>query len=229
MRGRLPDGLRAELRRALPRMHAAATQPATYADIEALPGHLVGEILFGNLVTHPRPHRRHAGAASALGAISTNAYQFGVGRPGGWIFVDEPDLHLGPHIAVPDIAGWRRERMNEPAEQAYFEISPDWICEVLSPSTEKYGKGEKRRIYAAFGVAHLWHLDPRAHTRDIRAARRELAADAYLRGHRRRLRSAVRRDQILSGAPLAFRPAIRPFLLRDRNLTDPSPRCPSRS
>ena len=139
-------------------------RPATYADIEALPPHLVGEILFGALVTHPRPHRRHGGAASALGALSSTAYQFGVGGPGGWIFVDEPELHLGPHVTVPDIAGWRRERMTEPADKPYFEIAPDWICEILSPSTERYDKGDKRRIYAHHGVRHLWHLDPRAKT-----------------------------------------------------------------
>ena len=148
-------------------MSQTTRRPATYADLEAVPEHLVAEILFGNLVTHPRPHRRHGGAAGALGAISTNAYQFGVGGPGGWIFVDEPELHLGPHVAVPDIAGWRRERMTEPADQAFFEISPDWICEVISPSTEKYDKGDKRRIYATHGVLHLWHLDPRARTLEI--------------------------------------------------------------
>ena len=139
-------------------------RPAPYPDIGALPPHLVGEILFGALVTHPRPHRRHGGAASALGALSSTAYQFGVGGPGGWIFVDEPELHLGPHVTVPDIAGWRRERMTEPADKPYFEIAPDWICEILSPSTERYDKGDKRRIYAHHGVRHLWHLDPRAKT-----------------------------------------------------------------
>lgn len=148
-------------------MLRAMQRTATYADIEALPPHLVGEILFGNLVTHPRPHCRHGLAASALGAISTNAFQFGVGGPGGWVFVDEPELHLGPHIVVPDIAGWRRERMTETSEKAFFEIAPDWICEVLSDRTEKYDKGDKRRIYAHFGVLNLWHLDPRARILEV--------------------------------------------------------------
>ncbi len=145
----------------------AAKRPATYADLEAVPPHLVAEILFGTLVTHPRPHRRHGGAASALGAIAANAYQFGVGGPGGWIFVVESELHLGPHVTVPDIAGWRRERMTEDPDQAYFEVPPDWICEVISPRTEKYDKGDKRRIYATYGVPHLWHLDPRARTLEV--------------------------------------------------------------
>jgi len=140
---------------------------ATYADIEALPPNLVGEILFGNLVTHPRPHRRHGGAGSVLGMVTGYPYQLGVGGPGGWIFVDEPELHLGPPITVPAIAGWRRERMTESSDKAFFEIPPDWICEVLSDRTEKYDQGDKRRIYAHFGVQHLWHLDPRARILEV--------------------------------------------------------------
>ncbi len=130
----------------------------------------MGEILFGALVTHPRPHRGMAmrqPAGAGNGEFPRTAYQFGVGGPGGWIFVDEPELHLGPHIAVPEIAGWRQERMVEPQDQAYFSVVPDWICEVISPSTEKYDKGDKRRIYAHYGVKHLWHLDPRAKTLEV--------------------------------------------------------------
>ena len=144
-----------------------AKPPATYADFEAVPPHLVAEILFGNLVTHPRPVRRHGGASSVLGMATGNPYQLGIGGPGGWIFVDEPELHLGPHVCVPDIAGWHRERMTEPADQAYFEIAPDWICEVLSPSTEKHDKGEKRRIYALYRVEHLWFVEPRSKTLEV--------------------------------------------------------------
>lgn len=148
-------------------MSVHTKRPATYADIEALPEHLVGEILFGALVTHPRPHRRHGGATTSLTDEVVGPFQKGRGGPGGWIFVAEPELRLGPHVASPDIAGWRRERMTEPADQAYFEIAPDWICEVLLPRTEKYDKGDKRRIYALYGVPHLWHPDPRAKTLEI--------------------------------------------------------------
>ncbi len=148
-----------------------AKKPATYADLAAVPPHLVAEILFGTLVTHPRPVRRHGGAASVLGMATGNTYQLGVGGPGGWLFVDEPELHLGPHVCVPDIAGWRRERMTEPADKPYFEIAPDWICEVLSASTERYDKGDKRRIYATYGVEHLWFVDPRA--KDLEVFRRQ--------------------------------------------------------
>ena len=148
-------------------MAQTAEKSATYADLEALPPHLVGEILFGRLITHPRPTRRHGGATSSLGAVVTTAHQFGADGPGGWIFVDEPELHLGPHVVVPDVAGWRRERMTEPADQAWFEIAPDWVCEALSPRTEKYDKGDKRRIYSTYRVEHLWFLDPRARSLEV--------------------------------------------------------------
>jgi len=142
-------------------MHQKVVRPATYADLEAVPPHLVAEILFGELVTHPRPVLRHGRATSVLGMIIGGPYQLGTGGPGGWVFVDEPELHLGPHVVVPDIAGWRRERFTEATDKAYSEIAPDWVCETLSPSTERYDKGEKREIYSSFGVGHLWHLDPR--------------------------------------------------------------------
>ncbi len=148
-------------------MAESAKRQATYADIEALPEHLVGEILSGSLVTHPRPTRRHGAAGSALRIALGAPFQFGTGGPGGWVFVAEPELHLGPHVAVPDIAAWRRERVTEAADKAYFEVAPDWICEILSPSTEKYDKGDKRRIYALYGVDHLWHLDPRARVLEV--------------------------------------------------------------
>jgi hypothetical protein len=141
-----------------------AVKPATYADIEALPPHMVGEIIHGTLVTHPRPVRRHAGAASALGAILMGPFQFGQGGPGGWLFAHEPELHLGPHVVVPDIAGWRVENMTECEDQPYFSIPPDWVFEALSPSTEKYDLGPKRDIYHAFGVGYRWYLDPRIRT-----------------------------------------------------------------
>lgn len=136
--------------------------PATYAEIEALPPHVVGEILFGSLVTHPRPTPPHGAATSALGDLLPGSFQFGAGGPGGWIFVDEPELHLGPHVVVPDIAGWRRQRMIEAPDKTFFEVAPDGVCEALSPSSEKYDKGPKRTIYALHGVEFLWQLDPRS-------------------------------------------------------------------
>ncbi len=148
-------------------MADASHKPATYADLEAVPEHLVAEILFGHLVTHPRPVRRHGGAASVLGMAIGGPFQLKIGGPGGWVFVGKPELHLGPHVLVPDIAGWRRERVTEPADLPHFEVAPDWACEVISPSTEKYDKGAKRQIYALYGVQHLWFVDPRARTLEV--------------------------------------------------------------
>ena len=133
---------------------------ATYADIEALPENMVGEILFGSLVAHPRPARRHAVAASHLGMALGPPFSFGTGGPGGWIIIDEPELHLGSHVVVPDIAGWRRERFTERDDGPWFEVAPDWICEVQSPSTRAIDLGPKRRIYAAYGIGYLWYVDP---------------------------------------------------------------------
>ena len=134
---------------------------ATYADIEALPPNIVGEIIDGELVTHPRPSPRHGVASSVLGVKLGNAFQLSGNGPGGWLFIDEPELHLGSHVVVPDIAGWRRERFTAMPETAYIEVAPDWVCEVLSGSTERRDRTSKRRIYAEAKVGHLWLIDPR--------------------------------------------------------------------
>lgn len=149
---------------------------ATYADIEALPPNVVGEILFGVLHTHPRPSPRHAVAANVLGTEVTGPFQLGRGGPGGWVFAVEPELHLGPHVVVPDIAGWLRERMPKLPDTAYFEIAPDWICEVLSPSTARVDRTDKLAIYAASGVGHAWYVDPIARTLEVFA----LVGDKWL-------------------------------------------------
>ena len=152
------------------------TRPATYADIEALPAHVVGEILFGVLHTHPRPAPRHSMAATSLADEVVSPFQKGRGGPGGWVILAEPELHLGPHIVVPDIAGWRRERMPRLPETAYFETAPDWVCEVLSPSTARIDRTDKLAIYAAHGVKHCWLVDPDARTLEVMA----LTGDKWL-------------------------------------------------
>lgn len=133
---------------------------ATYADLEAVSPLLVAELLRGRLITHPRPAPPHARATSRLGGMLGAAFDWGDDGPGGWLILDEPELHLGEEVAVPDIAGWRRERMPDLPTTAYFGTPPDWICEVISPSTERYDRGDKRDIYAEHGVRHLWLLDP---------------------------------------------------------------------
>ena len=137
-----------------------AQRAATYEDLLKVPEHLVAEILFGALVTHPRPSPRHSVATSALTGTLGPPFQFGSGGPGGWLFMMEPELHLGAHVVVPDLAAWRRERLPALPDTAWIEVAPDWICEVLSPSTERYDRGEKRLIYADASVRHVWHIDP---------------------------------------------------------------------
>jgi Uma2 family endonuclease len=144
-------------------------RPASYADIEALPPNMVGQILFGVLHAHPRPAPRHAAASSVIGAELYNPFQRGRGGPGGWILLDEPELHLGAHVVVPDIAGWRRERLPRLPDAAFIETPPDWVCEVLSPSTARVDRTDKLAVYAAFEVAHAWYVDPAARTLEVLA------------------------------------------------------------
>jgi Uma2 family endonuclease len=141
--------------------------PATYADILALPENVVGEIIYGALYTHPRPAPRHGLASSALGVEIGAPFQFGRGGPGGWYFIDEPELHLGAEIVAPDIAGWRRERLPRLPDTAYIETPPDWICEVLSPSTQRIDRTVKLQVYAEFKVGHCWYVDPLARTLEV--------------------------------------------------------------
>lgn len=138
----------------------APAQPATYADLEAVPPHLVAEIIGGHLHTHPRPRLRHANAGSVLGGTLLGPFHLGAGGPGGWWILDEPELHLADDIVVPDIASWRRERMPSLPDEAWCSLAPDWVCEILSPSTARLDRTAKRELYAAHGVGHLWLVDP---------------------------------------------------------------------
>ena len=142
-------------------------RPATYADIEALPPHVTGELIFGALHTHPRPTPRHGEAASVLHAEIQTSFGRKRGTPGGWIIQVEPELHLGPHVVVPDIAGWKIETLPRLPKTAYFETAPDWLTEVLSPSTLKNDRTSKLQIYAEHGVKHLWYVDPAVRTLEI--------------------------------------------------------------
>lgn len=148
-------------------MSALAHKFATYEDLFDLPEHIVGEIIHGQLITHPRPAPKHALASSAIGDELISPYQKGRGGPGGWWILFEPELHLSPHILVPDLAGWRRERLPRIPEIAYFTLVPDWVCEVLSPSTARVDRSDKMPIYASQGVSFLWLLDPALHTLEV--------------------------------------------------------------
>jgi Uma2 family endonuclease len=141
-------------------MADAAEREATYEDILQAAPNLVAEILFGRLYTHPRPAPRHARSSSALGGKLFDPFDNGEGGPGGWWILDEPEIHLAKHVIVPDIAGWRRERMPGLPDAAWLELAPDWVCEVLSPATAQTDRSLKLPIYAEHGVSHLWLVDP---------------------------------------------------------------------
>ena len=149
---------------------AARNRPerrATYQDVIDAPAHMVAEIVEGALHTHPRPAMPHALASSSLGDELSSPFQKGRGGPGGWWIIDEPELHLGEDILVPDIAGWRRERMPDFPDTAFVTLAPDWVCEVLSRSTRDLDRHGKRPVYAREAVRHLWFIDPEA--RDLEA------------------------------------------------------------
>ncbi|MGQ0697699.1 MAG: Uma2 family endonuclease [Panacagrimonas sp.] len=148
----------------LPASPQATKRVATYADIVALPENLVGEILDDELHVQPRPAGPHAVAESGLMVDLGSPFDRGRGGPGGWWILVEPELHLGRHVIVPDLAGWRRERMPQIPQDHRFTVSPDWVCEILSPSTARKDRIKKMRIYAEQGVAHCWLLDPLART-----------------------------------------------------------------
>jgi Uma2 family endonuclease len=145
----------------------AKKRPATYADLLALPENVVGEIVDGELIVSPRPAPRHAIATSSLGGEIMRPFGRGRGGPGGWLIVDEPELHLGEQVLVPDLAGWLRERMPHTPQTPWFELRPDWVCEVLSPSTAILDRTRKQEVYRQHGVPWQWFVDPAARTIEV--------------------------------------------------------------
>jgi Uma2 family endonuclease len=144
----------------------AVLNPSLYEQLMALPEHVTGEILNGELYAMPRPAGRHGLAERGLSGNLINPFDFGRGGPGGWWIIQEPEVHFirDVEVAVPDLAGWRRERMPSVPEDHRFEVVPDWVCEILSPSTAKKDRVVKLPLYARYGVAHVWIVDPAAQT-----------------------------------------------------------------
>ena len=137
-----------------------ATRRATYQDVLDAPAHRVAEIVDGTLHVSPRPPTLQALAKIRLSAGLGHAFCFGRGGPGGWWIMHEPELHLGEDILVPDVAGWRRERLPRIAETWDGVIAPDWVCETLSDSTREFDLNGKRPVYAREGIPHLWLVEP---------------------------------------------------------------------
>jgi Uma2 family endonuclease len=142
-------------------------RPATYDDLLRVPDHRVAEILDGELIVSPRPASRHALAGTRLTGDLSGPFDRGRGGPGGWWIVAEPELHLGADVVVPDLAGWRRERLPRYPDAAFFTLAPDWACEIVSPSSERRDRIQKMALYAREQVRHLWLLSPTARTLEV--------------------------------------------------------------
>jgi Uma2 family endonuclease len=144
----------------------ARSKPKLYEQLCSLPEGLRGEIINGQLRAQPRPSGPHSLAMSRLGADIEAPFGRGRGGPGGWWILDEPEIHfvLDREVLVPDIAGWRRERMPRLPEGHRFEVVPDWICEILSPSTKSTDREEKMPLYACYGVQYAWLVDTKTRT-----------------------------------------------------------------
>lgn len=148
-------------------MARPALRTATYQDVLDAPPHKVAEVVFGVLHVNPRPAGRHALATTVLTEELGGPFHRGRGGPGGWLLLFEPELHLGPDILVPDLAGWRRARMPAVPDEPFFTLVPDWICETLSPSTARLDRIDKLAVYAREGVAHAWLIDPQHQTLEV--------------------------------------------------------------
>jgi Uma2 family endonuclease len=154
---------------------------ATYDDLVALPDHVVGEIVDDELWAAPRPAPRHAWAAGQLMVQLGAPMGGGASGRGGWRILPEPELHFSRQVVVPDLAGWRLERLPRLPAAPYFELAPDWVCEILSPSTQQFDRDKKLSVYAAAGVGHVWLVDPLA--RSLEVLRRTESAWARVAHH----------------------------------------------
>ena len=129
-----------------------------------VPDYMVAELIDGELFTNPRPASPHARAKSVIGQDLSpfDRHPGSPAGPGGWWVLVEPELHFGADVLVPDLAGWRQERMPSIPNVPAFTLVPDWICEVISPSTGRLDRSRKMGVYAREGVRHLWFVDPLA-------------------------------------------------------------------
>ncbi|MEA2465257.1 MAG: hypothetical protein QOJ98_3004 [Acidobacteriota bacterium] len=141
-------------------MSARIHEHATYEDLLKVPDNMVAELIEGELFASPRPAGAHTNASSALGALVMPPFQFGRGGPGGWWIFDEPELHIQANVLVPDLAGWRRERMPEYPKTHVFSVVPDWVCEITSPGSGRLDRLKKMPVYARAGIGHAWLIDP---------------------------------------------------------------------
>jgi Uma2 family endonuclease len=146
-------------------------RPASYQDVLDAPAGMVAELIRGALHLQPRPRPKHAHVITSLGDELVSPFAKGRSGPGGWMILIEPELHLGDEVVAPDLAGWRRERLPTLPDEVGIAVAPDWVCEVLSPSTRTCDLTEKRDVYREHGVGWLWFVDPAARTLEAFALR----------------------------------------------------------
>ena len=145
---------------------AVQAKRATYEDLLRVPDTMVAEIIDGELVVSPRPAAPHALAAMEITADLAPMFHGVEARsgPGGWWILPEPELHFTDDVLVPDLAAWRCRRMATVPNVTAFTLAPDWLCEIISPSSVHYDRIAKMRRYAHEGVTWAWLIDPLART-----------------------------------------------------------------
>ena len=149
-------------------MGLEAKKFATYEDLLNVPDHLIGEIIAGELIVSPRPGPHHTHTSSSLIGDLQGPFQKGKGGPGGWWIYYEPEVHLREDVLVPDICGWRKDLFpHPPIEESYYNFAPNWVCEILSPSTFRVDRVQKLSIYLREKVDHIWFIDPVAMTLEV--------------------------------------------------------------
>jgi Uma2 family endonuclease len=142
---------------------------ATYSVLSSLPLGWVGEIVEEELIASPRPLAAQTRAAFMLGVELGEQLDHRRGGSGRWCFLRAPELHLGRDVMVPELAGWRRDRVTTPPEPGapFLTVTPDWVCEVVSPVTIALDRIRKLPLYAQHGVSHAWFIDPEARTLEV--------------------------------------------------------------
>jgi Uma2 family endonuclease len=140
---------------------------ATYEDLLRVPDEFIAELIDGDLFASPRPQGRHGRAMSILSGVLVNPFDRGIGGPGGWWIMIEPEIHLGRNIFVPDLCGWRRETLPEFPPGPFVEVPPDWVCEVASPRTARLDRIKKMPAYARHDVPHVWIIDPESRSLEV--------------------------------------------------------------
>ena len=182
---------------------------ATYQDVLDAPAHRVAEIIDGTLHISPRPPTLQALAKTRLSAGLGRGFDSGRSGPGGWRIMHEPELHLGEDIVVPDVAGWRRERLPRIPETWDAVIAPDWVCETVADSTRDFDLNRQASVLRPRKVPPPVARRPDTpHPRGMRAPRLAVAAAREREGRRAGEHPPVRCNHLQPGQSLALRRCV---------------------